>query len=483
MPSTDHPKTPAAGEWLDQLETQLSSGSVLRAGRDDLDSYETEWRGRYHSSALAVIRPDSTSALSEVVKACTKAGVAMVPQGGNTGLVGGAVTRGDREEVIIQLGRMKTIRRVDDASALMVVEAGVPVSVAQDEALAHGLRLAIDLASSQSATIGGILATNAGGVLTIAYGNARAQVLGIEAVLADGQIFNGLSEVRKDNTGYSMKDLLVGSEGTLGFITAASLALVPAPKVSATAWVGVESVDQALALLKVIRQDLADHLRAFELIPALAVDLVTKFRAEQGLTTRPILDSASPWQVLIATDSSDEKAPLEDRLMESLMAVYEAGGVDDVVVAQSQADAEAMWVIRESISDAQQIEGVALKHDISVPTPLFGEFIEATEKVLLKRVPGIRLCAFGHLADGNLHFNLVPPAGDPTALIEYESVIEDDVFDQVARFHGSMAAEHGVGMLRRKALSERADAGKLWMMRQIKHALDPKGLFNPGKIL
>ncbi|HEY7906928.1 MAG TPA: FAD-binding oxidoreductase, partial [Wenzhouxiangella sp.] len=285
MPSTE-PSTQPSTDWLDALEQTLSAGSVLRPERDDLDAYETEWRGRYHSKALAVIRPDSTKALSEVVKACTQARVAMVPQGGNTGLVGGAVTRGDRQEVIVQLGRMKSIRRVDVASSLMVAEAGVPVSVAQDEALAQGLRLAVDLASSQSATIGGILATNAGGVLTIAYGNARAQVLGVEAVLADGQILNDLSEVRKDNTGYSIKDLLVGSEGTLGFITAASLSLVPAPKVSATAWVGVESVDQALDLLQAIRQDLSDHLRAFELIPALAVDLVTKARAQQGLTTR-----------------------------------------------------------------------------------------------------------------------------------------------------------------------------------------------------
>ncbi len=475
--------TEPSTDWLDALEQRLSAGSVLRPGRDDLGAYEREWRGRYHSKALAVIRPDSTQALSDVVKACTKEQVAMVPQGGNTGLVGGAVTRGERQEVIVALNRMKAIRQVDQASALMVAEAGVPVSVAQDQAKAHGLRLAVDLASSQSATIGGIVATNAGGVLTIAYGNTRAQVMGLEAVLANGQILNGLSAVRKDNTGYSIKDLLVGSEGTLGFITAVSLSLVPAPKVSASAWVGVESVAQALGLLQAIRQDLADHLRAFELIPALAVDLVIKARTEQGLSTRPILDTAHPWQVLIATDSADARAPLEDQLMESLMRVYEAGGIGDVVVAQSQADAEAMWVIRESISDAQQIEGVALKHDISIPTPAFGDFIEATQQGLLEIVPGIRLCAFGHLADGNLHFNLVPPAGKPQSLVEHEPTITAYVFDQVARFDGSIAAEHGVGMLRRDALAQRSDPTKLWAMRQIKQALDPDGLFNPGKIL
>lgn len=474
MPSTD---------FLEALERSLSPGSVLRPERDDLVAYETEWRGRYHSKAMAVIRPDSTESLVQVVQACTQAEVAMVPQGGNTGLVGGAVTRGHREEVIIQLGRMNAIRSVDVASSLMVAEAGVPVSVAQDEAKRHELRLAVDLASSQSATIGGILATNAGGVLTIAFGNARAQVLGIEAVFADGRIFHGLSEVRKDNTGYSIKDLLVGSEGTLGFITAASLALLPQPKVSATAWVGVSSVAQALKLLEAIRADLSDHLRAFELIPALAVELVIKARKSQGLSTRPILDTPSPWQVLIATDSADAEAPLEERLMHSLMRVYERGEIDDVVVAQSHGDAEAMWVVREAISDAQQIEGLALKHDISIPTPKFGMFIEQTQKGLEARVPGIRLCAFGHLADGNLHFNLVPPKGEPEALVAHEAAIVDFVFDQVGRFSGAIAAEHGVGLLRQEALAQRADPGKLWAMRQIKQALDPKGLFNPGKVV
>ena len=470
-------------DWIDALEAQLSAGSVLRPDRDDLAAYEREWRGRYHSKALAVLRPDTTESLSVMVKACTAEGVAMVPQGGNTGLVGGAVARGDRAEVIVQLGRMKAIRHLDPASALMVAEAGVAVSVAQDAARADGLRLAVDLASSQSATVGGILATNAGGVLTVSFGNARAQVLGLEAVLADGQIWHGLSEVRKDNTGYSLKDLLVGSEGTLGFITAASLALVPAPKVTAAAWVGVSSVDQALVLLDRVRSALSDHLRAFELMPALAVDLVIKARAEQGLATRPILDEASPWQVLISIDSADAEAPLEDRLMETLMAVYEAGDVLDVVIAQSQADEHTMWMIREGISDAQQVEGVALKHDISVPTPAFGAFIEQTEAGLKAMVPGIRLCAFGHLADGNLHFNLVPPTNQPRALVEHESAIVDYVLDQVSAFNGSLAAEHGVGLLRRQALADRADPTKLWALAQIKKALDPEGLFNPGKVV
>jgi len=474
MPSTD---------FLDGLEDALGPGAVLRPERDDLAAYETEWRGYYHSQALAVVRPDSTKALSVAVQRCTDAGVAMVPQGGNTGLVGGAVAQGVKQQVIVQLGRMKAIRSLDSASQLMVAEAGVPVSVAKNHASQHGLRLPIDLASSDSATIGGILATNAGGVLTIAYGNARAQVLGLEAVLADGQIWNGLSEVRKDNTGYSLKDLLVGSEGTLGFIAAASLSLVPSPKASATAWVGVASVEHALHLLQAVRSDLFDHLRAFELIPALGVDLVIQARAAQGLATRPILDRPSPWQVLIDIDGTDPNTPLEDQLMASLMKVYEAGMVEDVVVAQSQSDAEAMWMIRESISDAQQIEGIALKHDISIPTPKFGQFIDETARTLEQMVPGIRLCAFGHLADGNLHFNLVPPPNNPKALVGRETDVVPFVFDQVGRFHGSIAAEHGVGLLRRDALAERADPTKLWAMRQIKQALDPKGLFNPGKVV
>ncbi len=472
-----------SADWLEALEKVLSPGSVLRPDRDDLGAYETEWRGRYHSEALAVLRPDSTEALAVMVQSCTQAGVPMVPQGGNTGLVGGAVATGHRTQVIIQLGRMNRVRQVDPASALMIVDAGVPVSVAQEKAKTHGLRLPIDLASSDSAMIGGILATNAGGVLTIAYGNARSLVVGLEAVLADGQIWHGLSEVRKDNAGYALKDLLVGSEGTLGFITAASLALVPAPKVSATAWVGLKSVEAALGLLDQMRSDLSDHLRAFELIPSLAVELVMKARQAQGLSTRAILDAPCPWQVLIAVDSSDPQAPLEERLMSSLMAVYEAGLVEDVVVSQSESDTQDMWLMRESISDAQQIEGFALKHDISVPTPKFGEFIAQTEVGLQKIVPGLRLCAFGHLADGNLHFNLVPPPGQPDALRPHEEAIVDWVFGQVRAFNGSIAAEHGVGLLRREALREYADPTKWWAMRQIKQALDPKDLFNPGKIV
>lgn len=472
-----------SGDWLSELAGRLSAGSILRPQTDDLSAYETEWRGRYHSKALAVLRPDSTEALAEMVRSCTEAEVAMVPQGGNTGLVGGAVTRGEREEVIIQLGRMNHIRSVDATSSVMVADAGVPVSVAQDAAKNHKLRLPIDLASSQSATIGGILATNAGGVLTIAYGNARSLVLGIEAVFANGQIWHGLSAVRKDNTGYAIKDLLVGSEGTLGIITAASLSLVQAPKVAATAWVGLNSVDDALAVLSRVREDLPDHLRAFELMPALAVDLVLQSRHAQGLRTRPILDEPAPWQVLIAVDSADAAANLEERLMTSLMAVYEAGLVSDVVVSQSEADAEAMWMVRESISDAQQIEGVALKHDISVPTSAFGRFIDSTQAGLEQIIPGVRLCAFGHLADGNLHFNLVPPMGQPKALIAHESAIVEWVFDQVVRFNGSIAAEHGIGCLRKEDLAERADPTKLWAMRQLKNALDPKGLFNPGKVV
>ena len=472
-----------SNEWLDGLAQRLSAGSILKPEQDDLAAYETEWRGRYHSKALAVLRPDSTKALSEMVQACTQANVAMVPQGGNTGLVGGAVTRGDRQEVIIQMGRMNAIREVDVPSSLMVVEAGVPVSVAQDKAHQVGLRLPIDLASSDSAMIGGILATNAGGVLTVAYGNARSLVLGIEAVLADGRIWNGLSTVRKDNTGYALKDLMVGSEGTLGLITAATLSLVQAPKVSATAWLGVQSVDDALSVLAAVRQALPDHLRAFELIPALAVDLVVKFRQAQGLSTRPILGEAVPWQVLIAVDSADAQAELEERLMSCLMAIYETGLIRDVVVSQSETDTQAMWMVREAISDAQQIEGVALKHDISVPTSKFGQFIESTRQGLEERVPGIRLCAFGHLADGNLHFNLVPPEGTPKALIEHEDSIVEWIFDQVGRFNGSIAAEHGVGWLRRDALAERGDPAKLWAMKEIKQALDPHNLFNPGKVV
>ena len=464
---------------LSSLQDFLGPSGLLLP-EQDLSRYEREWRGRFASRALAVARPADTAQLARVVGICAEHDLPMVPQGGNTGLVGGAVACGERAELIVSLERMQRIRRMDPDSASLTVEAGCTWQQANAAAAAEGFRLPLALASGGSATIGGVLATNAGGNETIRFGNARAMVLGLEAVFADGRVWNGLSALRKDNSGYNLAQLLVGSEGTLAIISAATLALKPLPKQRETAWMAVSSPRDALAVLHRARLALGETLTAFELMPAQAMTFVL---AHLGSTRCPV-EASSPWHVLIECDSAAAGDWLRDALLELLASAMEAGEVGDAALAETGIQCAEFWRLRESISDAQAVGGVSLKHDISIPTAAIPEFIETTLNDLAMRVPGIRPCVFGHVGDGNLHFNLSQPqamaAHDFRSL---EGEINDWVFDRVLAVGGSIAAEHGIGLLRRDRLRRTGNPTALEKMKRIKQALDPLHLLNPGKVL
>lgn len=464
---------------LTRLRELLGEQGLLLPGAD-LSRYEREWRGRYVSSALAVARPPDTDGLARVVSICAEQRVAMVPQGGNTGLVGGSVAQGQRAELIISLDRMRRIRHLDPDSASLTVEAGCTLQMASDTAAAAGFRLPLALASAGSATIGGVLATNAGGNETVRFGNARAMVLGVEAVFADGQVWNGLSALRKDNSGYNLAQLLVGSEGTLAIITAATLALRPLPRQVETAWLALPSPRAALALLRRVRAALGEALTAFELIPRQALEFVLAYLG----ATRDSVDYHSPWHVLMECDSETAGDWLHRGLLETLETALAAGEVSDAVVAASGAQRAEFWRLRESISDAQRMGGVSLKHDISVPTAAIPGFIEACLGELEALVPGIHPCVFGHVGDGNLHFNLTQPEHlSAEAFRALEAEINERVFARVLAVGGSIAAEHGIGLLRRQRLAESAQPAALRAMKRIKQSLDPLGLLNPGKVL
>lgn len=468
-----------SGAVLDKLHAVLGEQGLLTPDHD-LTRYEREWRGRYHSRALAVARPASTQQLAELVGVCADHQIPMVPQGGNTGLVGGTVAQGERRELIISLERMRRIRMLDPDSASLTVEAGCTLQQATKVAEEAGWRLPLALASGGTATIGGVLATNAGGNETIRFGNARAMVLGLEAVFADGRIWHGLSSLRKDNSGYSLAQLLVGSEGTLGIISAATLALEPLPQQRELAWLAVPSPQAALAVLRRARAGLGETITAFELMPAQAMAFVL---AHLDAARCPV-DPATPWHVLIECDSAAPGDWLREAVLELLEAAMTAAEVGDAVLAENETQASAFWRLRESISDAQRLGGVSLKHDISVPTAAIPSFIEAAVGELEGYVPGIRPCIFGHVGDGNLHFNLSQPQDmSAEAFRALEASINDRVFARVLACGGSIAAEHGVGLLRRERLADSAQPPALDMMKRIKRSLDPLGLLNPGKVL
>jgi FAD/FMN-containing dehydrogenase len=468
----------AGPSFLADLRAVVDEPGLLLPSAD-LSRFESEWRGRFKSSALAVARPATPEMLADVVCCCRRHRVGMVPQGGNTGLVGGAVARGDRRELIISLERMRKVRELSQESAHIVVEAGCTLGEASRVAAVHGWRLPLALASGDSATIGGVLATNAGGNETIRFGNARQMVLGLESVLASGQIWRGLSVLRKDNAGYSLAQLLVGSEGTLGIITAASLALKPAAQQRELAWLALPSPAAALDLLTRLRRALGESITAFEIMPALAIEFVL---AHVPGSRCPV-DAGSPWHVLIECDTAVPGHWLREALLEALgLASSEITGMD-AALAETASQSEGFWLIRESISDAQKVGGVSLKHDISLPIDRIPAFIDETLDILKDKVPGVRPCVFGHLGDGNLHFNLTQPeqmSGESFKALEAE--INEVVFRRVIDAGGSIAAEHGIGLLRREWLESSLDQTALNAMQGIKQTLDPLQLMNPGKV-
>ena len=472
------------------LPAQLAAivgASHLLSGTDAAP-YCTDWRKRYHGAALCVVRPGTTEEVAAVVRTCAAAGVTIVPQGGNTSLVGGAVPDAlpeagpaRRPSVILSLQRMHAVRRIDAANQTITVEAGCILQSLQQAAADAGFLFPLSMGSEGSCTLGGNLGTNAGGTQVLRYGNTRELCLGLEVVTAQGDIWNDLQGLRKDNTGYDLRNLFIGSEGTLGIITAATMKLYPQPRVQLTAWAAVPSVQAAVDLLGLARQHLHAGLTGFEMMGRFALSLVDKHYPQ----LRVPLYRDTPWCVLLENSDFEGEAQARERFETLLEAAMEQGCVTNAVVAENLAQAHALWHIRESISLAQAEEGLNIKHDISVPISAIPQFVQETDAELAAHVPSVRIVNFGHLGDGNLHYNVQAPEGvDPALfLAEQEPDINRIVFDAVHRFGGSISAEHGIGQLKRDTLPKYKSAVALGLMRSIKQALDPQGIMNPGRVL
>jgi FAD/FMN-containing dehydrogenase len=463
---------------LERLRAAVGAAHVLTEG--DLTAWEQDWRRRWRGRALAVVRPGSTAEVAAVVRACAETGTALVPQGGNTGLVGGGVPDDTGTQVLLSLQRLNRIRGIDAANLTMTVEAGCVLQAAQAAAREAGLLLPLSLAAEGSCTIGGNLATNAGGTQVLRWGNARELCLGLEAVTARGEVWDGLSGLRKDNTGYDLRDLLIGSEGTLAVITAATLKLAPQPAALMTALAACTTLADAVALLQRARTRLGAGLTGFEVMNAFSLALVaTHFPA----LPQPL--RGAPWTVLLELSDVDGEAPARQRLEALLGEALEQGSVTDAAVAESIAQARALWHLRESIPLAQAQEGLNVKHDIALPVSAIPAWVESTDALLQRHFPGVRLVNFGHLGDGNLHYNVQAPPGQDGAafLAANEKAINALVFDALVPHGGSFSAEHGIGALKRDELAARKHPVALAMMRAVKRALDPQNLLNPGRVL
>lgn len=435
-----------------------------------------EPRKLYAGAALAMVRPGSTAEVAAILRGCHATGTPVVTQGGNTGLVGGQTPFEHGREIILSLTRLDAVRACDPASDAITVEAGVTLARVQAEAEAVGRLFPLSLASEGSATIGGNLATNAGGTAVLAYGNARDLVLGLEVVLADGRVINGLGTLRKDNTGYDLKHLFIGSEGTLGVITAASLKLFPVPRGRDTAFVGVGDPDAALRLLTLARERAT--VTTFELMPRLAIEFVTRHSSQ-----RDPLAGRFPWAVLIEIVGAAATG-LEGTLMGLLADAAEAGLVGDAALATSLDQRNAFWAVRETIPLVQAREGGSIKHDVSVPVGAVPAFMRDAEAAVMARMPDVRICSFGHVGDGNLHYNLTQPAGaDTAAFLARWGEMNEVVHAVVARHGGSFAAEHGIGRLKQAELARTKDPVSYALMGDLKRMLDPRNILNPGKVV
>lgn len=449
---------------------------------DVLHPLLTDWRGRYHGTALCAVRPADTQEVAAVVSYCHQHALPVVPQGGNTGLCGGASPQ-HPQSVLICLSRLKRIRAIDPVNNTLTLEAGLTLSEAQTAAEAVDRFFPLSLACEGSCQIGGNLATNAGGVQVLRYGSMRQLTLGLEVVLPNGDIWDGLRGLRKDNAGYDLKHLFIGAEGTLGIITAAVLSLFPRPKQHITVWLDIPTAEAGIRLLSRCQNYLFAELTSFELISATSLELVLAHIPD----TRSPTNQPGPWSVLCEFSSLDSGSEaLPDKVEHLLHAALTENLITEAVIARSTQQAKALWKLRENISEAQKREGFSIKHDISLPISSIPAFLSSMEAELNTAYPGIRIVTFGHAGDGNLHYNLSHPAhlaDQGQAFLQHQDDLNRRVHDQVSRYHGSIAAEHGLGQLKREEILRYKSETEMRLMRAIKTALDPDGLMNPGKVI
>jgi D-lactate dehydrogenase (cytochrome) len=466
-------------EFLSACRNILGANHVITAP-EDMEAFLNDWRGRFTGRAAAVLRPANTRELASIVALCAQEQVPVVPQGGNTGLVLGSVPDTTGNAVVVSLKRMNRIRAIDLINNTMTVEAGSILEEVQNAASDAGRLFPLSLAAEGSCTIGGNLATNAGGTAVLRYGSMRDLCLGLEVVTADGQVWNGLRGLRKDNTGYDLRNLFIGAEGTLGIITAAVLKLWPQPKVQVTAMVGLNTPDDALRLLAMAQATCAASLTGFELMSQFSLSLVTKHFPHMRLG----FSQEHPQYVLLEISGSESEEHATAMLETLVSDAMENDVLSDAIVASSIAQSKTLWSLREHITLAQAAEGKHVKHDVSVPISSIAEFIGKTDALLQDAFPGCRVVTFGHLGDGNLHYNVSAPEGvADEAFIRHQDAINRIVHDSTVQFGGSISAEHGLGMLKREEIKRYKSGVELQLMSAIKNALDPLNIMNPGKVL
>jgi FAD/FMN-containing dehydrogenase len=471
---------PPSPALLDSLQSLLGPRGFTRDA-DVLAPWLSDWRGRYRGGAAALLSPASTAHVQAIVARCAEERVALVPQGGNSSMVGGATPGPGGEALLLSLRRMNAVRSVSRQDNVAVAEAGVILSDLHDAAAAAGRRFPLSLGAKGSATVGGLVSTNAGGTQVLRFGPMRSLVLGLEAVLPDGSLLEGLSALRKDNRGYDLKQLLIGAEGTLGVVTAASLKLVALPGSRAVAWIGLGSPETALTLLRRLEARLGEAVESFELVPDDALRLVLAGIAG----TRAPLAGEHRWHVLVESTAPEGGRDSAGALQEALAAAFDEGLAEDATIAASEAQAAALWRLRESIAEAERLQGPSVKHDVSVPVSAMPAFIERGRAAVEARFEGARVVAFGHLGDGNVHFNVQPPAAEAAEawLAAQSGAVTRLVHDLVGEAGGSISAEHGIGQSKLAELARTAPPARLAALRAIKDALDPAGIMNPGKLM
>jgi FAD/FMN-containing dehydrogenase len=470
---------PVPAEVVERLKAVVGAAGYLDAPAD-MAPYCRSWRDDWVGHVPIVLRPKSTAEVAEIVRICAEAGVGIVPQGGNTGLTGGGQPHPDLSEVIVSNSRLNRIRSLDTVNDTITVEAGVVLKAIQEAADDAGRLFPLSLGAEGSCQIGGNISTNAGGVQVLRYGNARNLVMGLEVVLPDGSVWDGLKGLRKDNTGYDLKQLFIGAEGTLGIVTAAVLRLFPKPTASETAWIALDNPEAAVALLGRMRAEMGDAVSAFELMCRLIIDLL--------LTGVPghedPIGEVHPWYVLMEVTSQGPPGSLHGPFSEALAGAQEAGLVRDALIASSGAQAARLWKMRESLVEAQVSAGGTIAHDVSVPVSRIPEFIARADAAVVAAYPGVRPCAFGHVGDGNMHYNPVRPRDWDGARFRQERPrVNRIVHDIVVELGGSISAEHGIGQSRLAELAHYKAPVEIAMMRAVKRALDPQGIMNPGKVI